>query len=189
MPKEENKLLNNLKQKEENFITPPYCFMEYICSSYNTVIYNILKTENEIILSLKFDYDTLQSWIHISDGEQEFNILTPQIPTSMMSNIHVSHKAANAQRIIDSWFDAIKESIEYSAYIRHKKISVKIENTCIYSRHMFWSEYDKENENSYYIAHKYIKTNHPDAYIKEKAFFDSLHWIEKPYESAVNFTA
>lgn len=188
MSKEENKLLNNLKQKDDNFITSP-CFMEYICSSYNAIIYNILKDGNEIILSLKFDYDTLQSWIHISDGEQEYNILTPQIPTSVMSNIHVAHKAANAQRIIDSWFDAIKESIEYNAYISHKKISVRIENTCIYSRHMFWHEDDKENGNSYYIAHKYIKTNHPDAYIKEKAFFDSLHWIEKPYEFVVNSTA
>lgn len=50
---------------------------------------------------------------------------------------------------------------------------------------MFWSEYDKGNGNPYYIAHKYIKTNLPDANRKEKAFFDNLHWIEKPYEPAI----
>lgn len=184
MSKHQNKLSSNLKHKENIFIEPT-CFMEYICSSYNVVIYNILNTENEIILSLRFDHDTLRSWIHISGSEQEYNILTPRIPTSVMCNVHVAHKAANAQRIVDSWFDTIKESIEYRAYISHKEISVKIEDTCIYSRLMFWREDDKENGNSYYIAHKYIKTNHTDAYLKEKTFFDRLGWSEKPYEFAI----
>jgi len=133
MSKEENNTLNNL---EKNFITPS-CFMDYICSPANSAINNILEAGNEVILSLKFNYDTLQSWINISYGEQEYNILTPRIPTSIMSNIYIAHKAANAQRIIDSWIETIKEAIEYNAYSCHKKITVKAENTCIYSRHMF----------------------------------------------------
>ncbi len=184
MTKEEN----NLEQTKKNFINPS-CFMDYICSPSNATINNILETGNEIILSLKFNYDTLQSWINISNREQEYNILTPQIPTSIISNIYIAHKAANAQRIIDSWFDTLKETIEYNISRCHKRGTVRIENTCIYSRHMFWREYDKENDITYYIAHKYVKVNHPDAYIREKAFFDSLHWTEKAYELAVSSIA
>jgi len=185
MAKNKDNTLNNMQQKNEGFFNP-FCFMDYICSPSNTAINTILETGDEVILSLKFDYDTLQSWINISNGKQEYNILTPQIPTSMMSNIYIAHKAANAQRIIDSWFNALKESIEYNAHNCHKEIAVKIENTCIYSRHMFWREYDKVNDITYYVAHKYIKTIHPDAYIREKAFFDNLLWTEKSYELAVS---
>jgi len=188
MSKDKNNTLNNLEQKKENFIVPS-CFMDFICSPSNAAINNILKTGTEVILSLKFDYSTSQSWISIYNGEQEYDILTPQIPTTMMSNIYIAHKAANAQRNIDSWIEIIKEAIEYNTHSCHKKITVKIENTCIYSRHMFWREYDKENGITYYIAHKYIKANHPNAYMREKAFFDSLHWTEKPYELAVSSTA
>lgn len=185
MDNEINTLNICCNQKKKESINP-ICFMDYICSLPNDVINNILKTGEEIILSLKFDYDTLQSWINICSGTQEYEILTPQIPTSIMSNIYIAHKAANAQRIIDSWFNALKDSIEYNAYRNHKKVDIKIKNICIYSRNMFWKEYDKKNNITYYIAHKYIKANHPEDYIREKLFFDSLLWKEKPYELAIS---
>lgn len=144
MIKKEMNTLNTYNPKKKESINP-ICFMDYICSLPDAIIYNLLNNAgDEIILSLKFDNDTLQSWINIDSGTLKYEIVTPQIPMFILSNIYIAHKATNAQRIIDSWFNVLKDSIEYNTNKNYKKIDIKIKNTCIYSRNMFWKEYDKK---------------------------------------------
>lgn len=162
-------------------------FMTEICTPFSRIIDAVIKEGNHIVLSFKFDYDTLESWIHITDDEQEFDIKTPSIPTSIMSNSYVAQKAANAQRIIDSWFESLKESIEYQAPCQCKNLTVELKDTCVYSGLMVWNEYDKENENIYFVPHKYLREKHYDAYLKEKEFHENLHEIERSYESSEIF--
>lgn len=176
---------NNIQTENELFHFSN--FMTEICTPFSRIIDAIIKEDNHIVLSLKFDYDTLESWIHITDDEQEFEIKTPSIPTSIMSNSYVAQKAANAQRIVDSWFESLKESIEYQAACQCKNLTVEIKNTCVYSGLMVWHEYDKENENIYFVPHKYLREKHYDAYLKEKEFHENLYEIERPYESSEIF--
>lgn len=140
-------------------------FMRQICDAKCLPfdVQDIIKTSNSLELSLRFDYDTYESWLVVSNKEQECLILTPQIPLSHLSSESSANMAANAQRIIDCWLISLKENINYFSHTFYKKeIIVTIKDECLYANLMKWS-----NENNLFF-HPYLIEHHYNSYSKIK---------------------
>lgn len=177
--------------------TPRICIPELL---------NIISNSDQIILTIKYepnndDFFIIIQGFKVKEENEKlilfdvYNLKTPKLPTSTISSEVVAIKAANAQKNIDLWIETLKTSIQYTiSHCLNKKISIKIENTCIYGPLMFWYEYDNDdlnrnikmtnlpqniNNTIYYHAHDYIKKNHPKTYKKIKQEYELYHWIEK----------
>jgi len=117
------------------------CYKELICD------YNV----SELVLSVKFNYDTYKSFIVISNGYIKYGFETPKIATIMGRSYDAAIVCAGNQQQIDIWLKILKESLEcyIPTYFCKDNIRIKIQDACIYKDKLCFCHKFSDNSKFY----------------------------------------